>query len=167
MDINLLYKEYSNTLFHVCNKYLNDYEMAKDAVHDVFIKAYQRSDQFKGQSKEISWLYRIAINHCIDIIRVSKRRKEIIDQHKNEMWESIRENDDPELDSKKMVNKVLAESNESLREVATLYYFENLNHSEIAELVGVTRVAITKRLVKFREKAYKTLESESFLLEDI
>jgi len=153
MDISRLYKEYSNTIFHVCNKYLNDYELAKDAVHDVFIKAYQKSDQFGGQSKEISWLYRIAINHCIDILRVKKRRNQIIDMHRNEFWEVDREEEIIDIDSERLTKRILSESNESLREVASLYYFGNLSQDEIGEMFGLSRVAITKRLKRFRENA--------------
>ena len=43
---------------------LSDPQKAEDATHDVFLKAFRKMDQFRGESSWRTWLYRIAINHC-------------------------------------------------------------------------------------------------------
>ena len=49
---------------------------AEDAAQEVFIKAYQSLDKFGGASSFSTWLYRIASNHCLDILRRRSREKE-------------------------------------------------------------------------------------------
>ena len=59
-----LYNEHSKAIFYLALRLLNDQTKAEDATHDVFLKAYRKMGQFRGQSTWRTWLYRIAINHC-------------------------------------------------------------------------------------------------------
>ena len=56
-------------LLRLCYAYLHDEEMAKDAVQETFIKAYQNLEDFRESSSEKTWLTRIAINTCKDLRR--------------------------------------------------------------------------------------------------
>jgi RNA polymerase sigma-70 factor (ECF subfamily) len=59
-----LYKEHSRAIFYLALRMLGDHEKAEDATHDVFLKAYRKMGQFRGESSWRTWLYRITINHC-------------------------------------------------------------------------------------------------------
>ena len=59
-----LYTEHSRAIYYLCLRLLSDPEKAEDATHDVFLKAFRKLDQFRGESSPRTWLYRIAINHC-------------------------------------------------------------------------------------------------------
>ena len=59
-----LYTEHSRAIYYLCLRLLSDPEKAEDATHDVFLKAFRKMDQFRGESSWRTWLYRIAINHC-------------------------------------------------------------------------------------------------------
>ena len=59
-----LYQEHSRAIYYLALRLLSDPEKAEDATHDVFLKAYRKMDQFRGESSWRTWLYRIAINHC-------------------------------------------------------------------------------------------------------
>src|ERR1700761_2652967 len=50
---------------------------AKDLAQETFVRAYQQLDSFQGTSKFSSWLYRIAVNACLDWRRREKRRLEL------------------------------------------------------------------------------------------
>ena len=59
-----LYDEHSRAIFYLTLRYLGDPQKAQDATHDVFLKAFRKQDQFRGEASVRTWLYRIAINHC-------------------------------------------------------------------------------------------------------
>ena len=59
-----LYTEHSRPIYYLCLRLLSDPEKAEDATHDVFLKAFRKLGQFRGESSLRTWLYRIAINHC-------------------------------------------------------------------------------------------------------
>src|SRR3974390_2139273 len=59
-----LYVEHSRAIYYLALRFLGDPQKAEDATHDVFLKAFRKMDQFRGEASWRTWLYRIAINHC-------------------------------------------------------------------------------------------------------
>src|SRR5215831_1968548 len=59
-----LYKEHSKSIYYLALRFLSDPQKAEDATHDVFLKAFRKMDQFRGEASWRTWLYRITINHC-------------------------------------------------------------------------------------------------------
>lgn len=59
-----LYEAHGRQIFYLCLRLLSDPGKAEDATHDVFLKAWRKLDQFRGEASWRTWLYRIAINHC-------------------------------------------------------------------------------------------------------
>src|SRR6201994_4071311 len=59
-----LYAEHSRAIFYLALRFLSDPQKAEDATHDVFLKAFRKMDQFRGDASWRTWLYRITINHC-------------------------------------------------------------------------------------------------------
>ena len=66
---NLLYRRYHDRIYGVICSMISNREDALDISQDVFLQAYQALGNFKGVSQFYSWLYRIAINCCIDFMR--------------------------------------------------------------------------------------------------
>ena len=64
-----LMQEYGDSIFRMCYLYLKDYHLAEDAVQETFIKAMKSYDSFAHKSSEKTWLIRIAINTCKNIMR--------------------------------------------------------------------------------------------------
>ena len=71
-SLDQLYRKYSPSLYWVCMKYVRNKEDAEDMVNQVFVKVQQNLSGFKGQSGIYTWMYRIAVNECIQMFR---RRK--------------------------------------------------------------------------------------------
>jgi RNA polymerase sigma-70 factor (ECF subfamily) len=63
-EFDAIYTEHSRAIYYLTLRFLGDPQKAEDATHDVFLKAYRKMDQFRGDSSWRTWLYRIAINHC-------------------------------------------------------------------------------------------------------
>ena len=70
---NELVIRYQGKIYNLVYKYVSNSETAKDLSQEIFIKAYRALPHFKRQSAFYSWLYRIAVNLCIDFIRQQKR----------------------------------------------------------------------------------------------
>ena len=70
---NELVNRYQAKIYNLVYKYVPNSETAKDLSQEIFIKAYRALPHFKRQSAFYSWLYRIAVNLCIDFIRQQKR----------------------------------------------------------------------------------------------
>ena len=70
---NELVNRYHGKIYNLVYRYVSNSETAKDLSQEIFIKAFRALPHFKRQSAFYSWLYRIAINLCIDFIRQQKR----------------------------------------------------------------------------------------------
>ena len=64
VEFGELYNQHSRAIYYLCLRFLSDPDKAQDATHDVFLKAFRKMEQFRGESSWRTWLYRIAINHC-------------------------------------------------------------------------------------------------------
>ena len=68
-SLNQMVLTYEKDLQRLCCAYLKDIDLARDAVQETFLKAYRQMDQFNGKASEKTWLMRIAINTCKDVLR--------------------------------------------------------------------------------------------------
>src|SRR4026207_1097631 len=80
----LLVKKYQGRVRGDCLGVLGTAAEADDAAQEVFIKAYKGLAGFRGSAGFSTWLYRITVNHCRDLLRRSSRSKQ-------ESWEALRE----------------------------------------------------------------------------
>ena len=74
---NTLVLKYQNRIAKLIYRQINDAESTKDLCQEVFLKAYKSLPKFKRESAFYSWLYRIAMNACIDFLRQQSRRKTV------------------------------------------------------------------------------------------
>src|SRR5947208_12536879 len=74
-EFGALYEEHSRAIYYLALRMLSDPSQAEDATHDIFLKAFRNMQQFRGDSAVRTWLYRIAINHCHNLIQSWHRRK--------------------------------------------------------------------------------------------
>src|SRR5438132_750690 len=64
-----LYQEHSRAIYYIALRLLGDPSLAEDATHDVFLKVFHKFSQFRGDSCVRTWLYRITINHCQNVLK--------------------------------------------------------------------------------------------------
>lgn len=72
-----LIDRYRGKVMRTCFSYLRNERDAEEAVQDIFAKAYFSLAKFKGDSSFSTWIYRIAVNHCLDILRKKYRRRSV------------------------------------------------------------------------------------------
>ena len=152
-EITRLVEEHQLALLRLCFAYLHDQALTEDAVQETFIKAYRKLDQFRGNANVKTWLSSIAINCCRDIYRGSWFRH--IDRSVSVDTLPAR-TDEPNPDGDAVtveVMKLLVR----LREVVLLYYFEDMNTTEIAETLRISQQAVSGRLLRARARLRKAL----------
>jgi RNA polymerase sigma-70 factor, ECF subfamily len=146
-----LYTQYHTYVARICFRYVKNQEDAEDLAQEIFVKLIDRIDSFQGDAQLSTWLYRVAANHCLDHLRWKKRQLQLIEESGKFEGEA---GDDAyaEKSAQRFVQKVMDESTEEDRHLIFLHFQAGLTHLEIAEMEGVSRVAITKRLAKAQER---------------
>lgn len=146
-------QEYQGMLLRLCYVMLHDQEQAKDAVQDTFLKAYKSWTGFRGESSEKTWLVRIAINICRD----TKRGGWFRHVDKRVTPEELPCAAMPAEEDLDLMCAVM-ELPPKLREVVTLYYWQEMTLSEIGQALGTTPSAVSVRLKQARGKLRNALE---------
>lgn len=152
-NMNELYKEYHKKMYCLAFSYVKDRYLAEDLAHDILIKCYLSREKYNGNCSFYTWMYRVAINHCIDFLRKGSRQRDI--PHEEIEVCNIEERRTPETEV------LMACENEELRtklkqlpskyeEVLTLYYFQDQSLKEIENHLSTNLSTIKTRL--FRAK---------------
>ena len=151
---------YKNMVFTVCIRMLTSEADAEEAAQDVFVKAYRSIGSYQARAKFSTWLYRIAYNNCISVIRKKVKMIDLVD----ELPET--EIDEGEMSGLDMIsaeerNSYLKMAIESLAEtdavVVTLFYYDELSLDEIAGVTGLSGSNIRIKLHRSRKKMYQVI----------
>lgn len=147
-----LYRRYHAKVMGICLYFLKDREEAKDATQDVFIKVFRAWGAFKGECEPMTWIGAIAKHDCFSRIQRHRRRLDRREQlsHEEEL-RAIPEGEDDLVLHRVRLEKCLPLVRGKLREILRLNLEQGLNHREIAARMGVSRVAITRRLTRFKK----------------
>jgi RNA polymerase sigma-70 factor (ECF subfamily) len=148
-----LYNRYYQKVFGICLYFLKDREEAKDASHDVFIKAFKAWKDFEWKCDPLTWIGAIAKHDCFS--RRQRFKKQLDRRAQLAMEEETLQNCEPEEDlvlHRMRLEKLMPEVRGKLREILRLSLEQGLNHREIAVRMGVSRVAITRRLTRFKKE---------------
>lgn len=154
--LEVLVDKYQISLLKVCFTFLHDRSLAEDAVQETFIKVYQSLDSFRGYSSEKTWIFRIAMNTCRDMLRTRWFRfvDRRIDLSQLPEQSVPTENGDKEIMESVMALPV------KLREVILLCSLEGMTTYEAAESLGITQQAVSSRLKRAKEKLRKELKEK-------
>ena len=164
-----LIKKYQPRVFATARRYARRESEVEDIVQEVFIKAYQKLDGFRGEAPFEHWLMRLAVRTCYDFLRSHQRNRETAFTELSEAetdWldrfvvepDSARE--DAEA-ARQLIGKVLARLSPPARLVITLLEIEERSVKEIAELTGWSVALVKVRAFRARAEMRKILSQLS------
>ena len=153
-----LVNTYQTQLLRLCYLHLRDKGLAEDAVQETFIKAYKALPNYRGESSVKTWLMRIAINSCRDAQRTGWW-KHISRRVSLDMLPEL--SGDLSEDALTM-NLEIARLPGKLREVILLYYYSNMQITEIAEALELAPSSVSGRLRRAKEKLRAALKGAYF-----
>lgn len=158
-EIERLINNYGDAILRMCFLYLKDYQLAEDAAQETFIRAMDNYDSFQCKSSEKTWLTRIAINICKNIIRTNwfrLSRNELNENHQN-----LNDTIDLLLE-KESLSAAIMKLNANDRKLILLYYYQELSMKEIAEIIGKSENAVIQRVSRARGRLKKVLAEAGY-----
>ena len=152
---------YSNQIYRLGLKMLSNSQDAEDILQETFIKAYNHLDRFDGRSSLSTWLYRIATNEALMLIRRRKKVEVSIDEPLQSMESQpgpieivdfccLPERELLSAEARHYLDQAVTELPSSLRVVFVLRDIEGLSTRETAEVLELSETAVKTRLSRAR-----------------
>ncbi|MCB2204341.1 sigma-70 family RNA polymerase sigma factor [bacterium] len=138
---NQIVRTYEERVYWVIRRMIRDHDEALDLTQDVFIKAYEKLDAFRGDAQIYTWLYRIAVNLSLNHVRKSKLRHVLSLTSHEEMIEDESATTEDNLERQEMrrlIEAAIATLPDKQRAVFVLRYFEELPYEEISTILKTT-----------------------------
>jgi RNA polymerase sigma-70 factor (ECF subfamily) len=155
---SVIVDRYQSKVFSTAWNYTHDHEEARDLTQEIFIKLYNNLGSYKSKASFSTWLYRIAVNRCIDWTRKKKLPtvSTIYDGNDEEtdIYDTIADSGGgPEetlinLENRAYIRKVVEELPEIYKTVIILYYFEDFSPQEISDITDIPKRTIETRLYR-------------------
>lgn len=134
---NKLLAEYKERLYWHIRKIVIDHEDADDALQNTFMKVFENINKFKGNSSIYTWMYKIATNEALNLLRKKSKQLGI----SNEEWiekQTAQLESDVYFDGHAMqiiLHKAIAMLPEKQRLVFNMRYFEQMKYEKISEIL--------------------------------
>src|ERR1700694_449962 len=154
----VLYREYASAIFRFCRRALPTREDAEDATMDIFAKLMRdnRFLQYDQSRSFTAWLYKVAANHCWDVLR---RRKTRQDKETEDLENVPLEHPDPNQLDKLIEQRTSEEVRRALEKLGTrarmalvMRYYSEMSYDEIADALGVRRAFVGVVLLRARHQ---------------
>ena len=158
-DIDLfgvLIERFEKKLTRYARKFISSNEDIEDAVQEVFIKAYTNIQSFDTDKKFSTWIYRIAHNTYVNIIR-SKKNEKVSYVDLDEFFPNVSSNETADKDiliqeNKEMITLCVKDLKPKYREIITLFYFDDMDYKTMSDIMGVPISTVGVRLRRAKEK---------------
>ncbi len=125
----------------------NPYD-AEDVVHALFVDLLKKKNTQVG----LPYLYRAATNRCINILKMRKNHRQLLDKQ-TEILAPPRTMIDEKTISLDMLTKLVQKLDKKSSQILVYKYLDDLKQDEISELIGMSRQSIRKRLLKINRLA--------------
>ena len=158
--LTTFYTKYARRVYERCMYFLRNEEAAQDAMHDTFIKAQKNLNDFRGDASPLTWLTRIATNHCLNLIRARKAQWHAKYRQEVEVAEKHIDDKTSHREITQLIRLCLTDCEKDIAEIAIYYFVDEMTQQEIANATGVSLPTVRKRLRAFIEHARAQLEKE-------
>ncbi len=160
-EIARLVDTYSTNIYRLALKMLANPQDAEDVLQNTFLKAIQALSKFEGRSSLSTWLYRIAVNESLMLIRRRKSEIDIAskteDDEESELlltqftdWCCLPESELMSSEAQGYLDEAIQELSEKLRLVFILRDIEKLSITETSETLEISESAVKLRLLRAR-----------------
>lgn len=156
-----LVRKYQGKIYNLCCYMLHDPDTAQDAAQETFLKAYSRLNDFRGECAFYSWLYRIAVNTCLD-----EKRKSHEATHSMETTPSVEDIPSSEPSAERLyqsketgraIQAALQKLPDGLRAAIILKEMEGLSYDEIGDTLAISVGTVKSRISRAREELRRLL----------
>ncbi len=141
-----MFQTYHRSVYSLCYRLLSRTDDAEDAAQATFVGAFRGIEKFHGKSSFKTWLYRIAVNESLNLLRQRRCHPDRLD----DAWPA--EDSARDIVQKVAVSAALGRIRPESRLALVLYYWEDLTCEEVATILGISLSAAKMRLKRAREE---------------
>jgi len=168
-ELTKMVQRYSDPIYRVALRMLNNEFEAEDVLQETFIKALKSLENFEGRSNLSTWLYRIAVNESLMLIRKRKPEIPILHDDSNDEeeqgmsvtqiidWCCLPETEFVTNETREVLNDAIQRLPDNLRTVFILRDIEGLSIQETAQALDLTETNVKTRLLRARLKLREEL----------
>jgi RNA polymerase sigma factor (sigma-70 family) len=155
-----IFESHYQKVFRLCKGYFGGNEaLAKDMAQEVFIKAWQNLDSFRGESALSTWIFRITVNTCL-----SEKRKAVYKQVRKDVFPEDQEMQEYSLIKEKQLHLLYGCINKlkALDKVIIMLVLEATSYQEISEITGMKEASVRVRIHRIKTKLTKCANNDRF-----
>ncbi len=151
-----LYREQAPRVYALARRMAGSPDRAEDLVQEIFLQAHRKLPGFKGEAAIGTWLYRLALNHCIDYVRGRQARTaRLTDPLEDGAGEPAARRDS--LVARIDLERAIEQLPDGCREAFVLHDVEGLEHKEVARQLGIAEGTSKSQVFKARMKLRRVL----------
>ncbi len=147
-----LYRQHSARIYSLTVRMAGSPEEGEDLLQEIFLQAYRKLGSFKGDAAIGTWLYRLALNHCLDFVRSRRARMDrmtaTLDDEGAIEPHAVRDTPVERMD----LERAIARLPPGCREVFVLHDVEGFDHKEVARMLGIAEGTSKSQVFKARGK---------------
>ncbi|MBL0128994.1 MAG: RNA polymerase sigma factor [Flavobacteriales bacterium] len=165
-----VYERHARMVFNLCLNYVQNRQDAEEVTQDVFVKVHDGMGEFRGEAAMRTWIYRIAINSCLDRIKAAKRAKRSVwsmlgftGDEADRIADTAFDHPGVHLEQREATERIFQRINKLPAQQKTallLKTMEGLSQNEVAEVMGTSPKAVESLLSRARQQMKKELENE-------
>jgi RNA polymerase sigma-70 factor (ECF subfamily) len=155
-----LVKKHTRGVLNLVYRYLGDSSRAEDVSQDIFVKVYRARMKYEPKAKFSTWLYRIAVNHCLNEIRARKSQPAVAAPVNDLLEQPSGEDPDARISRSELqqaVKGAIDSLPENQRMAVILARYEDMSYDEIAETMGMSLEAVKSVLFRAKENLKQAL----------
>lgn len=154
-----LIEEYKLPIYKTAKAILKDEDDVCDAIQDTALSIYKNINNLKNEKYFKTWVIRITINKCYDIISKHKLNNEKIEKMQSDVSE-VQSSFDSNIIAKTDLERAMNLLEEDLKLITVLYYYNDMSISDISEVINIPKGTVKSRIFRAREKLYHILNEE-------
>ena len=149
-------ERHKNNVFNLALRICGNREEAEEVAQDTFLKAFRSLGGFKMKSSFSTWLYRIAYNSSVSLIRKRKQGILSLEEFPADASDFLSASADEEAALEEYRRSLVAFALQKLgddeRAIITLFYYEDMDTEKIAQITGIGRQNVKVKLFRARQK---------------
>ncbi len=153
----VLVDRYEPKMSRYAQRFLSHYEDREDAVQDVFLRAYERIQSYRSTERFSPWLYRVAHNVYVNLIRSRGREKVRFVDLDTFFPAGIPDETQPDMPDVVDMAPFIATLDPKYREAIVLFYYEEKSYEDIAAILQIPKATVGVRLARARAALKKIM----------
>lgn len=156
---DVLVTRHRRSVYQVCYRFVNHHEDAADLTQDTFVRAWKALGAFRGQARFSTWIYRIAVNVCLNRVSLKTPKTDVVD------FDLVADQREPApgaaidaAERQAMVRAAVKSLPPQQRAALILRTYHELSHQEVADIVGTSVGAVKANVFHALANLRKRLE---------